>query len=167
MFSSALGKDGVGDANARAEAVIDGFYPGAFSGVVLSKQLRLRAGIDTLAGHGTGADTAGTARTYNIGSVLPDGALLQGYMVNRAVSFDGTTSLDLQVGVTGDIDSICDACDLMDTAGHTQGTPGDAFTGVLPEAPQLLATLTPDGGKKVSEATDGDAYITVFYVDAT
>lgn len=166
MFESALGKTG-DDENARAKAVIDGFFPGAFSGAILDKQFTVTAGVTTLAGVGTGADTDGTARTYNVGSVLPNGAVLLGYMVHLVTSFTGNATLDLQVGVTGAVDSICDACDLMATAGYTQGTPGAFFVGVLPSAPQILATLTPDVASKISEAATGQVVITVFYLDAT
>lgn len=165
MFESALGKTGA-DANSRAKAVIDGFFPGAFSGQVEMRSLTITAGTTTAAGQGTGADTDGTPRTYDIGAGLPDGALLIGYIVDLETSFTGNTTLDLQVGVTGDVDAICAACDLMGTAGHTQGTAGATPTG-LPSAPQLLATVTPDVASKVSEAATGSATITVFYVDAT
>ncbi len=160
LFSSILDND-------RAKAVIDGFFPGAFSGVILSKQYRIKAGVETLAGVGAGADTDGTERTYNVGTALPAGAILQGYMVDLDTAFTGNATLDLQIGVTADVDSIMDACDLMGTPGHTQGTPGTLFTGVLPSAPQILATVTPDVASKVSEAVAGEVLITVFYVDAT
>jgi len=160
MFASQLDND-------RAKAVIDGFFPGSFSGIVENRQFTITAGVQTVAGQGTGADTDSTPRTYNVGAVLPDGAILLGYMVNLVEAFAGNATLDLQVGVTADVDSICDALDLMGTEGHGQGTVGDKFQGLAPSAPQILATVTPDATSKVSEATDGQVIITVFYVDAT
>jgi len=174
MFESALGKTGTGDPNARAEAVIAGFFPGAFSGVVLTKQFTLNAN-SYAAGQGTGADTNGTARRYHLGTALPAGAIVIGHMIHVVTANTVNTTLSAAIGTitpTDDFDTMVTAQDLQATAGYYAGTLGDApdsstlngqqFYG----GGQLTITVTPDNGSKVS-AADGSAVVSVFYMDAT
>jgi hypothetical protein len=123
------------------------------------------ADADFAAGQGTGADSNGTARTYNLGAALPAGAQLDGYMCWRKVAATGNTTLSATVGSTGAVSEIASAIDMMATAGYTEGTVG-AKARLKPTAAQLLVTVTPDGGSKVSAAT-GELHVTVWYKDAT
>jgi hypothetical protein len=125
------------------------------------------AGVDTLAGQGTGADTNGTARVYNLGSALPAGAVLMGFIIHLKTTFSGNTTLVAKVGTSTDDDAITTTANMMATAGYTQGTVGDDYVGLMPVDTQLVLTLTPDGGSKVSAAAAGDAKVTVWYVDGT
>jgi len=130
---------------------------------VLSTSVEL-ATADMAAGHGTGADTNGTARKYNIQSALPDGAVVISHAIHLETAFVLTGGLDLKVGGTDD-DAIVSAFDLESTAGYYDGTAGAKPTGMY-GGQQLAAILTPDGSHKVSAAT-GKVKITVFYIDAT
>jgi hypothetical protein len=135
---------------------------------ILSVEKTIVAGVDTVAGQGTGADTNGTARVYNVGAALPDGAVLAGYSVHRVSAFGAeNTTLAAKLGATGDDDSIMTTVDLKGAAGYTQGTPGDDYVGLMPSAPQVLLTLTPDVASKVSAAVTGEVKVKIFYIDAT
>ncbi len=174
-FESALDKLGL-LGNDRAKAVIDGFFPGAFSGVILCKQLILTP-ASFVAGVGTGADTNGTARRYNLGTALPAGAIITRHMIHKVTACNAVTSLIASIGVitpVDDFDTLVTTTDMKATAGYYQGTAGDAGEFAATDAiqavyggAQLTVSITPDAGEKVSAVTVGNCVITVFYLDAT
>jgi hypothetical protein len=158
--------------NERAQAVIDGFFPGAFNGMIQSKSLVLTAPASVAAGQGTGADTDDTPRVYNLGTACPAGASLVGAVIHLVTPFQNpnTDSLSLEVGGT-DADGIISAFDLLGTAGYYDGTPGAQYAeGAMVAAvagQQLTATLNPGATGKVSENTVGQVRVTVYYLDST
>lgn len=171
MFESNLGANG----NDRAKAVIDGFFPGAFSGVLNTRSLTLKAGVNMTAS----PDTDNTDLVVDIGAALPAGAMLASLVgpagagasaacaciIHLVTPFSGggLATLSLAVGDGTDATSIVSAFDLMGTAGYSAGTVGD----LVLDASQLVATVNPDASSKTSDPTAGEVKITVFYVDAT
>ncbi len=133
---------------------------------IQSRSFEFIGGVSSVAGVGTGADTNGTARVYNIGPALPAGAQLRGYMGSVKVTAVGNTTLTATIGTTGAATEVATALDLMGTVGYTVGTAG-AKKDAKPTAPQLLLTVTPDVGSKVSQATVGDFAVIVWFVDGT
>ncbi len=158
--------------NARAEAVIDGLYPGAFNGAVLSKTITLTAPASVAAGQGTGADTDNTSRVYPLGSAMPAGAMFLGLVVHLVTAFENPDddTLSLEVGGT-DPDGLVAALDLLGTAGYYDGTAGaqniEAGRVAAIAGQQLTATLNPGATGKVSQNTVGEVKITVYYTDST
>ncbi len=174
MFESALGKTGL-LANDRAKAVIDGLYPGAFNGAILSKTLTLTAPASVAAGQGTGADTDNTSRVYNLGTAMPAGASLVGVTVHLVAVFDNpnSDSLSLEVGGT-DPDGIIAALDILTGGvgvGYFDGTAGaqniEASRVAAIAGQQITVTLNPGATGKVSENTVGQVSVTVYYLDST
>ncbi len=138
----------------------------ASSATELSSRSFVFNAAQAVAGQGTGADTNGTARVYNIGAVLPAGALLRGYMGRVVTTATGQTTLSATIGSTGAATEIGTALNLMGSAGYTVGTVG-AKKDTVPTAAQLLLTVTPDGGAKVSDLATGEFHVTVWFIDGT
>lgn len=141
---------------------------------IQSRSLSLAA-TQYAAGQGTGADTNGTARRYNLGAVLPAGAVVLGHLLRVVTANTVNTTLSAAVGVitpTDDFDTIVTAQDMQATAGYYAGTLGDApdsstLNGqAFYKGGQLTVTVTPDVGSKVS-AADGEFHATVWFVDGT
>ncbi len=129
-----------------------------------------------VAGQGTGADTNGTARRYNLGAALPAGAIVVDHLCRVVTAATGNTTLSAAIGpVTpvDDFDTMVTAQDMMTTAGYYAGTLGDApdsstLTGQTAYGgAQLTVTVTPDGGSKVSACTVGEFHVVVYFRDAT
>lgn len=131
---------------------------------------------DFVAGQGSGADTNGTARRYNLGAALPAGAIVTGHICRVVTPTNAVTSLSAAVGVitpTDDFDTMVTAQDMQASAGYYAGTLGDApdsstlngqqFYG----GGQLTVTVTPNAGEKVSAVTVGEFHVNVFFLDAT
>lgn len=152
----------------QAKADIDAFGVSPLSTVTLAL-----TAASFVAGQGTGADTNGTARVYNLGAVLPAGAIVTDHMCRVVTACTGNTTLSAAVGSAGDFDAMVTAQDMMTTAGYYAGTLGDApdsstLAGQAEyKGAQLTVTVTPDGGSKVSACTVGVFHVTVFYRDAT
>jgi hypothetical protein len=145
---------------------ISPLIPITSNGFALQSRSLILTPASFVAGQGTGADTNGTARVYNLDAALPAGALLRGYMCRRVTAATGNTTLSATIGSTGAATEVATAIDLMAAAGYTIGTAG-AAKDTKPTAAQLLVTVTPDGGSKVSQCTVGELHITVWFVDGT
>jgi hypothetical protein len=141
---------------------------------VQSRSLSLAA-AQYAAGQGSGADSNGTARRYNLGAALPAGAYVTGHLIRIVTPNTVNTTLSAAVGVitpTDDFDTIVTAQDLQAAAGYYAGTLGDApdsstLNGqAFYKGGQLTVTVTPDVGSKVS-AADGEVHVTVWFLDGT
>ncbi len=131
-----------------------------------------------VAGQGTGADTNGTVRRYNLGAVLPAGATLVRHLIRRVTATNAVTSLSAAIGVltpVDDFDVLVTANDMQGVAGYYQGTAGDGLdvTGntdaiqAVYGGAQLTVSVTPDAGEKVSAVTVGEWHATVWFLDGT
>lgn len=157
---------GIDDDGSSVLVAISPVLPITSHGFAIQSRSLTLAPADFVAGQGTGADTNGTARTYNLGAALPAGALLRGYMARVVTTAVGNTTLSATIGSTGAVTEVGTALDLMGTVGYTVGTVG-AKKDTKPTAAQLLVTVTPDGGSKVSAATVGEFHVTVWFADGT
>lgn len=142
---------------------------------IQSRTLTLKP-ADFVAGQGSGADTNGTPRRYNLGAVLPAGAIVTDHMLRVVTATNAVTSLSAAVGCitpVDDFDTMVTAQDMQATAGYYAGTLGDAPDSSTLAGQQtyggaqLTVTVTPDAGEKVSAVTVGEFHVTVFFRDAT
>jgi hypothetical protein len=138
----------------------------AITGLEIQSRTLILNPASFVAGQGTGADTNGTARTYNLDVPLPAGALLRGYMARVITAATGNTTLTATLGSTGAVSEIATALDLMSAPGYKIGTAG-ASKDSKPTAAQLLITVTPDAGSKVSQCTVGELHVVVWFIDGT
>ena len=152
----------------EAKADIDAFGVSPLSTITLKL-----TPASFVAGQGTGADTNGTPRVYNLGAALPAGVIITDHMLRIVTACTGNTTLVAEVGATGHATEMVLSQDMMAAAGYYAGTLGAApdsstlagqqiYTGA-----QLIVTVTPDAGSKVSACTVGEFHVTVFYRDAT
>lgn len=115
------------------------------------------------------ADTNGTAATVNVGTALPAGAIVLAAQVTATTLFSGGSlaSATLDVGFAGNTTKLISAMDVFTGAatGIRFGDQGANPTGPY-SAKQIIATLTPDGGEKISAATAGSVTIDIFYAIA-
>ncbi len=105
------------------------------------------------------ADTADLAQSFNIGTVLPAGAIPVGAQVNLATAFVGLAAPKLDVGIA----SGTELANQFNTAGAT----GKYFkppTAAKYSGAQLTAVFTPASGKKLkTDSSAGSVTIDVFY----
>ncbi len=142
---------------------------------IQSRTLKLTA-ASFVAGQGTGADTNGTVRRYNLGAVLPAGAIVVDHMLRGVTATNAVTSLSAAVGCitpVDDFDTLVTADDMQAAASYRAGTLGDAPDSSTLAGQQtyggaqLTVSVTPNAGEKVSAVTVGEYHVVVFYRDAT
>lgn len=111
-------------------------------------------------------DSNGVAATVNVGTALPTGAVVVGAAVTVDTLFSGgaLASATLDVGVSGTAGAFITGMDVFTGAdtGVRTGDFGTAPTGCY-SGLQVIATLDPDNGEKISAATAGSVTIDVFY----
>ena len=116
-----------------------------------------------------GNDVDGAASTVNIGAVLPANARVIGAVTRGYTPFTGggLSAVALDIGTAGDIDAIVDGADAF--AAAVDGGTSTLPPGISPNklfvaaGAQLIATLTPDGGHDLQDATAGAVTIDVLF----
>lgn len=143
-------------ANGKVVIYVDPVVNGALkSGVGLVQSVSLTLGFASL----TDADGS---QSFNVGAVLPAGAVVIGHAVNVTQAFtDGAAGdFDLDIGVAGTLTSIVNDMDLSPT-GKKYGPLG-ARAGGRYDGEQILATVR--ANVNLNTSTAGSAVIEVFYV---
>jgi len=140
--------------------------PATQTGTIQKKTVTIA--FDNAALTATSGSANGTAATVNISTSLPANARIVGVDLNTYTPFTGgsVSAVALDVGSSGDIDALVDGADLF--AAAVDGGPSTRPTGIRPNkiyatATQLIATLTPDAGHKLSALTAGSVVIDVIY----
>ncbi len=108
----------------------------------------------------------GDAEDHNIGTALPDGAVLIAarYKINEVFAGVGVASLTMIVGFSGDTNGVIEAVDIFgDATGEYRGVPGTAMGGPA-GGKQLVANFDPDASAGLDELSAGNITIEVFYV---
>lgn len=140
--------------------------PATQTGTIQKKTVTIA--FDNAALTATSGSANGTAATVNISTALPANARIVGVDLNTYTPFTGgsVSAVALDIGSSGDIDALVDGADLF--AAAVDGGPSTRPTGIRPNkiyatATQLIATLTPDAGHKLSALTAGSVVIDVIY----
>lgn len=108
----------------------------------------------------------GDAVDINVGSALPDGAVLVGrrYTIVTPFAGAGLATLTMMVGFAGDTNGVIEAVDVLsDVAGEYAGVAGTAMGGPA-GGKQLVANFDPDAAAGLDELTAGELTIDVFYI---
>lgn len=109
----------------------------------------------------------GESMAFNIGSVLPAGAVVLGHSITGVTGFSGgaVSALLLDIGVAGSLESIVKDLELITdapTASELEAAVGlrrqDEYGAV-----QLVATFDPDAGNPLADLTAGSVTIKVFF----
>lgn len=107
----------------------------------------------------------GDAVDINVGTALPDNAVLIGARYKITIPFVGAglATLTMMVGFAGDTNGVIEAVDILgDAAAEYRGVPGTAMGGPA-GLKQLVANFDPDGAAGLDELTAGSVKIDVFY----
>jgi len=114
------------------------------------------------------ASTNGASATVNIGAILPTNARVLSVDLRALTAFSGgsASAVGIVVGSSGDIDALIASADVF--AAAVDGGPATMTLGVRPgkaylTATQLIATVTPDVGHKLSLLTAGTVIVDVLF----
>lgn len=167
---------GLDDDGTSVNVAISPLLPIIANGFALQSRTLILNPASFVAGQGSGADTNGTVRRYNLGAALPAGAIVLGHILRGVTATNAVTSLSAAVGCitpVDDFDTMVTADDMQAAASYRAGTLGDAPDSSTLAGQQtyggaqLTVSVTPNAGEKVSAVTVGEYHVTVWFLDGT